>query len=223
MAALKATIRGCRDAMVRIQQAIPSIRPQKRGLLGSRPAPTMTPDGNGYYTQPDVRNYQIYLDFSLNQMDIDKTKLIFDNMVNLVWVRDIEVYYVPSHPQIPFEYYAYVAKSERPPAKISLGTLFYLKDGGMMHRPVVLPGHHNPGAAAMADAQMTSALNATVVTVIHELTHLAWIGDTDDVEPNPYDEGVCKTRARSQRLLALKNAENYCLFAKRYVLDSYGL
>ena len=222
MVALKQTIRGCRDAMVRVQQAMPSIRPAKAGLFRSRQAPSVTADATGFYADADVKNFQTYLDFSLDPTRVDKAKLIFDNMVNVVWMRDIEVYYVPSHPQIPFEYYAFVDKSEKPPAKISLGTLFF-SDNGMMFRPVVPPGAHNPGGAAMADPRMASALNATVVTVIHELTHLPWIADAADVQPDPYDEQVCIRRARTQPDIAMLNAENYCLFAKQYVLRAYGM
>ncbi|HEY4133302.1 MAG TPA: M35 family metallo-endopeptidase [Gemmatimonadaceae bacterium] len=223
MTALKLTIRACRDAMVRVQQAMPGIRPAKRGMFSSRPAPTVTPDGAGFYADPDVRNYQTYLDLSLDPVGVDKVKLIFDNMVNLTWTRDIEVYYVPTHPQIPFEYFAFVDQSERPPAKVSLGTLFFLSPHGLMHRPVVPPGAHNPGGAAIADAKLGSALNATVVTIIHEFTHLPWIGNLLDVQPNPYDEAVCIANAKNHTDRALTNAENYCLFAKKYVMASYGL
>lgn len=62
MKALMATIRSCRDAMVRVLQAMPGIRPAKRGMFSSRPAPIVTPDAQGFYADPDVRSYQTYLD-----------------------------------------------------------------------------------------------------------------------------------------------------------------
>jgi hypothetical protein len=65
-----------------------------------------------------------------------------------------------------------------------------------------------------AKAAIFTALNASTVTMLHELTHITAIGSTDDVKPDPYNVARCKNRAANYPDIAIKNAENYALFAK---------
>jgi hypothetical protein len=63
-----------------------------------------------------------------------------------------------------------------------------------------------------------TALNAATVTMLHELTHIRAIGDTNDEPTDPYNETVCLQNARTQADIACNNAENYSLFAKAVLL-----
>jgi len=58
------------------------------------------------------------------------------------------------------------------------------------------------------------ALDAAVVTILHELTHISMIAGTNDVPHDPYNPVVCKNNAKNNPENALNNAENYALFAK---------
>jgi Lysine-specific metallo-endopeptidase len=76
------------------------------------------------------------------------------------------------------------------------------------------------GMAARDDAEWDAqkrqkiALDASVITLLHELTHITMIGDTADEPPDPYNAAVCKANAINQPQIAYNNAENYALFAK---------
>lgn len=63
-----------------------------------------------------------------------------------------------------------------------------------------------------------TALDASVITMLHELTHIQSLTDTDDVEPDPYEIPFCKNLARNYPDYALLNAENYAQFAKAVLL-----
>ena len=63
-----------------------------------------------------------------------------------------------------------------------------------------------------------TALNAATVTMLHELTHIRAIGNTNDEPTDPYDEPTCLSNARTQADIACNNAENYSLFAKAVLL-----
>ncbi len=58
------------------------------------------------------------------------------------------------------------------------------------------------------------ALDAAVITILHELTHINAIAGTNDVPHDPYNAAVCKQNAKTTPENALNNAENYALFAK---------
>ncbi len=59
-----------------------------------------------------------------------------------------------------------------------------------------------------------SALNASTITMLHEITHITAIGGTTDVAPNAYDVATCLDRAINHPDDAIRNAENYALYAK---------
>jgi hypothetical protein len=65
-----------------------------------------------------------------------------------------------------------------------------------------------------AQKRQKIALDASVITLLHELTHITMIGDTADEPPDPYNAAVCKANAINQPQVAYNNAENYALFAK---------
>ena len=59
------------------------------------------------------------------------------------------------------------------------------------------------------------AINSSVATMVHELTHVRTNGNTDDVGGNPdaYDRNLCLQKAINTPDDAIRNAENFCLFA----------
>lgn len=63
-----------------------------------------------------------------------------------------------------------------------------------------------------------SALDASVITMLHELTHIKSLTDTDDVKPDPYGITFCKGMAENYPDYALQNAENYAQFSKDVLL-----
>lgn len=67
---------------------------------------------------------------------------------------------------------------------------------------------------AQARAAIFTALNASTITMLHELTHITAIGGTTDNAPNPYSVAACLAKARDTPNLAIANAENYALYAK---------
>ncbi|MEP7384596.1 MAG: M35 family metallo-endopeptidase [Gemmatimonadota bacterium] len=69
-----------------------------------------------------------------------------------------------------------------------------------------------------AKSSIFTALDASVITMLHELTHIESLTDTDDELPIPYDIAFCQKLARKYPDRALNNAENYAQFAKAALL-----
>lgn len=69
-----------------------------------------------------------------------------------------------------------------------------------------------------AKSSIFTALDASVITMLHELTHIQSLTDTDDVQPDPYGIPFCQNLAKNYPDHALDNAENYAQFAKSILL-----
>lgn len=69
-----------------------------------------------------------------------------------------------------------------------------------------------------AKSSIFTALDASVITMLHELTHIQSLTDTDDVQPDPYGIPFCQNLAKNYPDHALNNAENYAQFAKAVLL-----
>ena len=69
-----------------------------------------------------------------------------------------------------------------------------------------------------AKSSIMSALNASTITMYHEITHITAIGGTKDKQPGAYDPPKCQERANNDPDVACDNAENYALFAKDVLL-----
>lgn len=71
---------------------------------------------------------------------------------------------------------------------------------------------------AQSKTSIFTALNASTITMLHELTHITALGGTTDNAPTPYNVDACLAKALNTPDLAVENAENYALFAKEILL-----
>lgn len=69
-----------------------------------------------------------------------------------------------------------------------------------------------------AKSSIYTALDASVITMLHELTHIESLTGTDDVAPDPYGIPFCQNLAKNFPNHALNNAENYAQYAKAVLL-----
>jgi len=161
---------------------------------------------------------------------LDKVRRIFDTMSEALKTQTFEVviHGTPEDPgdpvngQSPTNVFAYVRPSENA-YRVYLCPMFFNEEQAM-------PVFHVPGCQAGARVGITNQLNgriltaldATLITMLHEMTHIKALGGTTDVTPDPYDEGACKKRALNDPTQATNNAENYAFFAKQILTGAFS-
>lgn len=161
---------------------------------------------------------------------LDKVRGIFDKMSEALKTQTFEVV-IHGTPENPGEnvngqpsdnVFAYVRPSENA-YRVYLCPMFFNEEGAM-------PVFHVPGCQAGARVGVTNqmkgpiltALDATLITMLHELTHIKELGGTTDVTPDPYDERKCLARALNDPTQATNNAENYAFFAKQVLTGAFS-
>lgn len=132
---------------------------------------------------------------------------------------EVEVYGTPEEPDPEskgmVDTYAYVDPAERA-YRIYLAQLFFSEMAARVDVPTVAHGTFAPNQDQwIAEKKSKTAIDASLITMLHELTHIPMIGDTDDVQPDPYDLPQCLQKARAHPHQAIKNAENYAQFASK--------
>ena len=173
--------------------------------------------------------FQKWFDNSRNSTSVNRVRTIFNTMEEALrseaW--EIVVYGTPEDPDpqnmggIIADAYAFVIPSENA-FRIYLGALFWRE--GDARIDVATTTHSNAPNADQwkAEKKIKSAMDAAIVTTVHELCHVRAISGTTaitDVQPHPYDWGICKQRAKNSPNLALTNAENYAMFGSALLLE----
>ena len=175
--------------------------------------------------------FKRWLDDSRKPASVARVRMVFATMEqalrNQVW--EIVVYGTEDDPDpehlgglIP-NAYAFVRPGENA-YRIYLGAKFWRDADAKIDNPTVTHAF----AAATAEQWQTekkikSALDAAVVTTVHELCHVRAISGSTaitDVKPNPYNWKICKQRAKTEPHLALTNAENYAMFGSSLLMES---
>jgi hypothetical protein len=170
-----------------------------------------------------VELYKKWFDKTQEHSRIDEVKRIFTNLHNAVTSQGFEIIcegdpadphgLIYPNPIAPGEF-GEVRKGDNC-NRFYLGPIFFdqliQNMGGSCSLSVTPRGGQT---WAQAKGAIETALNASTITMLHELTHIRAIGDTDDVQPGAYSRMTCLTRANTSPAQAIKNAENYSLFAK---------
>ena len=161
---------------------------------------------------------------------LDKVRLIFNKMSDALKTQTFEVV-IHGTPEAPGDLingqpsnnvYAYVRPAENA-YRVYLCPVFFSEEAAM-------PVYHVPGCQAGGRVGVTNqlkgailtALDATLITLLHEMTHIKALGGTTDVAPDPYDERACLARAMQDPTQATNNAENYAFFAKQILTGAFS-
>jgi hypothetical protein len=109
--------------------------------------------------------------------------------------------------------------------RIYLGACFWAEGEARIDVATVTHAKAAPTPDAWREEKKTKvAMDAAIVTTLHELCHVRMIsGPTaiTDVKPDPYGLGTCKDRAQNAPNLALTNAENYAQFASALLMQKH--
>ena len=170
--------------------------------------------------------FQKWFDDTRKATSVNKVKGIFTTMFTALknQMFDVVCYGTPEDPDPDNlgggieDAYAFVIPSENA-YRMYLGSLFWNEENARIDVPTVAHAH----AASTPDAWQTEkktkvSMDASIVTMIHELTHVTMIAGCDDVQPDPYGLAKCKWRAKNQPDQALNNAENYAQFASAILM-----
>jgi hypothetical protein len=214
----------CHEVVKSCQKAI--LKVQANTVMGKSPAHWSKDE------QKATELFKKWFDESRDMKSVNRVRTVFNNMDQAMRSNDwdIVLYGTPEDPDpenlggvIP-NAYAFVVPDEGA-YRIYLGSAFW-KEGDMrIDIPTVT---HAKSAQTPEEWQKEkktkSAMDAAIVTTIHELCHVRAIsGSTDitDVQPDPYNWDVCKQRAKSSPHLALTNAENYAMFASSLLMEKH--
>ena len=176
--------------------------------------------------------FQKWLDASRATKSVDRVRTVFNNMDQALRGQDWEivVYGTPENPDpdnmgpLIAGAYAYVIPDEGA-FRIYLGSSFWKE--GQARIDIATVAHAKSSATPdqwQQEKKTKSAMDAAIVTTIHELCHVRAISggaDITDVQPSPYDWNVCKQNAQTQPHLALTNAENYAMFASSLLMQKH--
>jgi hypothetical protein len=167
--------------------------------------------------------FQKWFDATRKQSSLNEVARIFNNIVDSLSSKAFEVvvYGTPEDPdpegqgQDIVGAFAYVVPSENA-YRIYLAQHFFSEMAARVDVPTASHGISAPNQDQWrADKKSKTAIDASLITMMHELTHVPMIGDTDDVDPDPYGLPECLNKARNSPHLAIKNAENYAQFASK--------
>jgi hypothetical protein len=161
---------------------------------------------------------------------LDKVRRIFDGMSEALKTQTFEVV-VHGTPEDPGELvngqpstnvFAYVRPAENA-YRVYLCPMFFHEEGAMpVFRVPGCQGGARVGVTNQMNGPILTALDATLITMLHELTHIKALGGTTDVTPDPYSEQQCLARALNDPTQATNNAENYAFFAKQILTGAYS-
>ncbi len=217
-------------AMTRCLEVVQMCQKAVAKVIDSSPA-SKTPATWSKAETKATELFKIWLDDSRNPTSVARVRMVFASMEqalrNQVW--EVVVYGTAKDPD-PEHYgslvagaYAFVIPSENA-YRIYLGSSFWRDGDAKIDTPTVA---HAFAAATpeiwQTEKKIKSALDAAVVTTVHELCHIRAISGTTaitDVQPNPYDWKVCKQNAKTQVISALTNAENYAMFGSSLLMES---
>ena len=176
--------------------------------------------------------FQKWLDGSRAVASVNRVRTVFNSMQQALrdqnW--DVVVYGTPEDPDpdnmgpLIAGAYAYVIPSENA-YRVYLGSSFWKE--GDARIDIATVAHASAAATPeqwQQEKKTKSAMDAAIVTTIHELCHVRAISgnvDITDVQPSPYDWGVCKRNAKANPQLALTNAENYAMFASSLLMERH--
>jgi Lysine-specific metallo-endopeptidase len=174
--------------------------------------------------------FKIWLDGSRGVPSVNRVRTVFATMAQALrdQVWEVVLYGTVEQPD-PENYgsvianaYAFVIPAENA-YRVYLGSLFWREADARIDTPTVTHAFA-PQTQELwrAEKKLKSAMDAAVVTTVHELCHVTAIsGGTaiTDVAPSPYDWKVCKQNAKDAPNLALTNAENYAMFGSSLLME----
>lgn len=214
----------CHEVVQMCQKALAKVVPN-----------TMTSKSPAHWTGPERKAtelFQKWLDDSRAAKSVDRVRTVFNNMDQALRGQDWEIvlYGTPEDPDpdnlggvIP-NAYAFVRPAENA-FRVYLGAEFWKEGNARIDIPTVAHAKSAPTPEQwQKEKQTRTAMDAAIVTTIHELCHVRAISgsvDITDVQPNPYNWDVCKQRAKSEPHLALTNAENYAMFASTLLMEKH--
>jgi len=202
------------------------LRDVQAGDMSTVPAPA-------HWSAPQRKAtelFQRWFDEKRKSKSIARVKKVFLNIMTALRnpAFEIVIYGVPEEKEINptglvlsaddqdsvRDAFAFVIQSENA-YRLYLASSFFAEDGTRVDvaRPIKLQTAQSI-AAWQQEKRTKVALDAAVITILHELTHIMAIAGTADVPHDPYNAAVCKQNAKATAENALNNAENYALFAK---------
>jgi hypothetical protein len=207
-----------------------------RKALGKVVANTATSSSPGSWSkdqQKATELFQRWFDASRQHSSVERVRQVFTAMENSLRSVDWEIilYGTPEDPD-PEGYggaipnaFAFVIPSENA-YRIYLGALFWKEGASDIDAPTVTHGSLSaPSEEQWREQKKTkSAMDAAIVTTLHELCHVRAISGATaitDVAPDPYGIPKCKQRAKTEPHLALTNAENYAQFASALLMEQH--
>lgn len=171
-----------------------------------------------------VELYKTWFDASLKSSRISTVRANFTDLFKAVTAQNFEVI-CDGDREIPLggcgcerNWFGFVMKSDR-------RNRFYVCESFFNELAQQMGGSCSLSVAPKtgqtwqsAKSAVYTALDASVITMLHELTHVESLTDTDDVKPDPYGIPFCQNLARNYPDHALNNAENYAQYAKAVLL-----
>ncbi len=171
-----------------------------------------------------VELYKTWFDPSLNSMRISRVRKNFTDLFKAVTTQNFEII-CDGDQEVPRggcgcerNWFGFVMKSDLR-HRFYVCESFFNELAQQMGGSCSLSVRPKTGQAwHAAKSSIYTALDASVITMLHELTHIESLTDTDDVQPDPYGIPFCQDLAKNRPDDALNNAENYAQFAKAVLL-----
>ena len=178
--------------------------------------------------------FKKWFDDGRKSASVDRVRQVFSSMEDALRRHDWEVvcYGTPENPDpdnmggaIP-NAFAFVIPAENA-YRMYLGRLFFSEEAARIDVPTVT--HANAPQTRdewQAQKRTKTSMDASIVTMIHELCHVRLISGATaitDVPPDPYNPKTCKANAANPATvhLALTNAENYAQFASAILMAKH--
>lgn len=212
----------CHEVVVMCQKATEKV--QADGAMSKSPAQWSKTETKA------TELFKTWLDNSRAVTSVNRVRTIFAAMEQALrdQVWEVVLYGTVEQPD-PENYgavianaYAFVIPAENA-YRVYLGSLFWRDADARIDTPTVSHAFA-PQTQELwrAEKKLKSALDAAVVTTVHELCHVRAISGATaitDVNPSPYDWKVCKQNAKNSPHLALTNAENYAMFGSSLLME----
>jgi len=136
----------------------------------------------------EAARFRTWFDVAGNDIYKRRVQEVFRNMYAAVKDENVRIRIDNTHPN----WYAYVIPANPRPLTIYICNAFFSGMGGDIK------------------ARFLNSSDATVVTMLHECTHIPWVAGTDD---HRYGKIPCRALAFSDPNLAVNNADNYAFYS----------
>src|ERR1017187_8322803 len=191
---------------------------------------TLTGSGEGKKKLKATELFQKWFDKQRRPQFVGKARGIFSRLAAAVRNQTFEVgvYGTPENPMGDGTYgadvvdaFAFVVPSENA-YRVYLSQHFFKE----MNARIDIPTVSHAAVASTTDEwqqekKTKTAMDASIITMLHELTHIAAIAGTNDVPPDPYGIPTCKRNAETNAASACNNAENYAQFASALWMQKF--